>query len=107
MQQEQYPFAIVPAVLLPGWQLFIDAYSTAVRSWDESECVGEDEFAMFNASDESLRNWMDDVQDRIGIDVRAARPALEAYIEQRIVHGDYPAVVLSAGAAGSLRSDAA
>nr|WP_312130924.1 hypothetical protein [Stenotrophomonas pavanii] len=96
-QPEKNAFTNVPAALLPSWQFFIDAYSTAVRSWDESEGVGEDEVAMFNASDESLRDWMDDMQHRIGIDVRLAKIALEQYIESR-VPGCRPHAVESASA---------
>lgn len=81
--RERFPSIEIAEWLRTSWDRFIDAYGAAVHEWNEHERVGEDEYAMHCATEEHLRDWMDDIAHRVGIDTTQVMAPLAAYIEQR------------------------
>ena len=59
------------------------AAAMAALAIAQGEPVDCDDIGMATASDADLRDWADDLADRVGLNVDAFRIALEAYIAER------------------------
>jgi hypothetical protein len=59
------------------WQTFLEELWTAQGS------LSADDLGMEAASEDDLRDWVDDLEARIGINVASLRDALETYLQDR------------------------
>ena len=60
-----------------AWALAIGALAKAAAE------VSVDDVGMNAAGDDDLRQWVSDLEDRIGLDVSEFRPAVEQFIDAR------------------------
>lgn len=66
---------------LEAWRLAIDALATALRPIDG--VVVEDYEAMRDEPDDELLLWVEDLQDRVGLDVDLFRARINTYLRLR------------------------